>query len=507
MIDALELYVESASLDPAATFFWICDFCVRQAADDDSTAPDVVRSGEMIREIGHTVLYLEGWSPSPPALTRSWILWELFNSADPGVTFGVAMTKREQARFLVALEEGTAASITDSIDAEASEATTPSHRAAILAAVEEPHLRINSTVGQLLRGWLAEKGRAAVRDGSCDMVSFHLPVAVAGLLGQQGQVFEARAILEQVVKERVDVLGLHDEGTLVAKEALAVFLHDQGELKDSIKLYRQVVKGQENRLEPTNPDLLSAQTNLAVMLREQGELERARDLLEDVLEARKESLGLNHVDTLDSMMSLATLMGEQGGYSDGGEARMLLEDTVNGYELVFGARHQRTLNAELRLGLAMRENGDLDEAADLLEVVFESSKVELGPAHAHTLTAQLSLASLLALQGRRDESVEALFETVCTTRRETLGMLHDQTLAATSQHAAFLLASGRLDDACVMYERVVHGREEALGEEHEVRLGTECEGSICMLRMNACVAAIHCPFRYMYQHWYMVHLA
>ena len=66
-----------------------------------------------------------------------------------------------------------------------------------------------------------------MRDGSCDMVSFHLPVAVAGLLGQQGQVFEARTILEQVVKERVDVLGLHDEGTLVAKEALAVFLHDQ----------------------------------------------------------------------------------------------------------------------------------------------------------------------------------------------------------------------------------------------------------------------------------------
>ena len=96
LIDALELYVESTSLDPAATFFWICDFCVRQAADDDSTAPDVVRSGEMIREIGHTVLYLEGWSSSPPALTRSWILWELFNSADPGVTFGVAMTKREQ---------------------------------------------------------------------------------------------------------------------------------------------------------------------------------------------------------------------------------------------------------------------------------------------------------------------------------------------------------------------------------------------------------------------------
>ena len=126
------------------------------------------------------------------------------------------------------------------------------------------------------------------------------------------------------------------------------------------------------------------------------------------------------------MMSLATLMGEQGGYSDGGEARTLLEDTVSGYEMVFGAKHQRTLNAELRLGIAMRENGDLDEAAGLLEAVMESSKVELGATHAHTLTAQLSLASLLALQGRRDGAVEALFETVCAARRESLGPHHDQ---------------------------------------------------------------------------------
>lgn len=37
-----------------------------------------------------------------------------------------------------------------------------------------------------------------MRDGSCDMVTFHLPVAVAELLHQQGQAFEARTILEQV---------------------------------------------------------------------------------------------------------------------------------------------------------------------------------------------------------------------------------------------------------------------------------------------------------------------
>lgn len=80
---------------------------VRQAANDDGTSPDVVRSGEMIREIGHTVLHLESWSSSPPALARSWILWELFNSADPGVTFGVAMTRREQGTYTYTWEQGT----------------------------------------------------------------------------------------------------------------------------------------------------------------------------------------------------------------------------------------------------------------------------------------------------------------------------------------------------------------------------------------------------------------
>ena len=47
---------QSAQRDAATTYFWICDFCIRQ----NNAKEDVGRLGEMVTSIGRTVMYLEG---------------------------------------------------------------------------------------------------------------------------------------------------------------------------------------------------------------------------------------------------------------------------------------------------------------------------------------------------------------------------------------------------------------------------------------------------------------
>ena len=60
LADALQRWLaDHPERDPARTFFWVCDFCIRQTGGD--TKADVGRLGDMVRSIGHTVLFLDPW--------------------------------------------------------------------------------------------------------------------------------------------------------------------------------------------------------------------------------------------------------------------------------------------------------------------------------------------------------------------------------------------------------------------------------------------------------------
>ena len=77
LIERLEQYVEEKGLDADKTFFWVCDFCVRQSGGN---ADDVDRFGQVVQSIGKTVMFLEPWdkmiktrpSDRVNCLSRAW---------------------------------------------------------------------------------------------------------------------------------------------------------------------------------------------------------------------------------------------------------------------------------------------------------------------------------------------------------------------------------------------------------------------------------------------------
>lgn len=100
LITALNDYVAAQGLDPSSTYFWICNFSIRQNEGKES---DVPRLGEMVRAVGHTVMYLDAWD-SPQTLKRAWVIFELYHTADGGAKFEILMSQEQRNRFLKAVE-------------------------------------------------------------------------------------------------------------------------------------------------------------------------------------------------------------------------------------------------------------------------------------------------------------------------------------------------------------------------------------------------------------------
>ena len=57
LLDALSQFVAQDDLDPDTTFFWVCDYVIRQT----DVKTDLAHLSDCVAAIGHTVLLLEPW--------------------------------------------------------------------------------------------------------------------------------------------------------------------------------------------------------------------------------------------------------------------------------------------------------------------------------------------------------------------------------------------------------------------------------------------------------------
>ena len=139
LLDALEAWLAREGRDAGGTYFWICDFSIRQSGG--GTKADVARLGDVVRAVRHTVLFLDPWE-RPEPLARAWCLWELYHTVDCGARLDVVMSDEQRRRFRRALmnEDGGDGleSITravTSIDVERAETRKAKDRDMIMDAV------------------------------------------------------------------------------------------------------------------------------------------------------------------------------------------------------------------------------------------------------------------------------------------------------------------------------------------------------------------------------------
>eukprot|EP00964_Phaeocystis_antarctica_P047938 scaffold27760_cov57-Phaeocystis_antarctica.AAC.2 len=86
------------------TFFWVCDYVIRQT----NVGPDLELLGDCVSAIGHTVLLLEPWN-DPQTLKRAYCIKEVYHTQVSGAQFDMVMSTEQQRaleRALVSTEYG-----------------------------------------------------------------------------------------------------------------------------------------------------------------------------------------------------------------------------------------------------------------------------------------------------------------------------------------------------------------------------------------------------------------
>jgi tetratricopeptide (TPR) repeat protein len=425
LVDALQRWLQQhPERDPARTFFWICDFCIRQSGGD--TKADVGRLGDMVRAIGHTVLYLDPWH-APAPLLRAWCLWEIYHTVDGSATLDVVMSAEQQAHFTEALmgDYDCIAQALSEVSVRKAETRKAEDKEMIMTQVAELEggaQRLDEVIQERLREWVADAGRAAL--GA-------LPAA--------------------------------ERATSSLLNKLAMLLYHQGRLDEARPLLEEALTGRRAALGDAHPDTLTSVNNLATLLQDQGRLDEAQPLLEDTLAGKRAALGDAHSSTLTSISNLGGVLYAQGKLD---KARLLLEEALAGMRAELGDTHVDTLTLINNLGsLLLYGQGKAEEAWPLFVEALAGLRATLGAAHPTTLQSMNNLAMLLSFTGAMDQA-RPLFVEALAGERVALGNSHPQTLVSIHNFGQLLWEEGNLDGALAMFEEALAGNIATLGEAH-----------------------------------------
>jgi Tetratricopeptide repeat len=253
-------------------------------------------------------------------------------------------------------------------------------------------------------------------------------------------------------------LASHARGLSV----IADYLGYIGNYAAARALHQQVVEAREEVLGPEHPLTLTARASLARWAGQAGDATGARDQFAALLPVVGQCLGPEHSQTLTVRGSLARWAGQAG---DAAGARDQFAALLPVRERVFGPDHPETLATRASLAGWTAEAGDAagarDQFAALLPVVGQC----LGPEHSQTLTVRGSLARWAGqagdAAGARDQ-----FAALLPVRERVFGPDHPETLATRASLAGW---SGEAGDATVardQFAALLPVVERVFGPEH-----------------------------------------
>ncbi|MER8072845.1 tetratricopeptide repeat protein [Streptomyces sp. NPDC094034] len=216
---------------------------------------------------------------------------------------------------------------------------------------------------------------------------------VARSLAAQGQLSQARGLLEELVPRLGGILGEDHPVTLTSRHTLASVLDDQGHLQQARAIYEDVLTTRRGALGEHHPDTLTTHHNLAVVLHSQGHLDQARAIYEDILSTRRSALGEHHPDTLTTHHELARVLHAQGHLA---QARAIYEDILRTERDNLGENHPSTLTTRHNLATLLHHQGDHALAAAEMGAGLAALRRVLGPEHPDTLSTEKWLSIINA---------------------------------------------------------------------------------------------------------------
>lgn len=303
-----------------------------------------------------------------------------------------------------------------------------------------------------------------------------------------GRVIQALSLLEQVVADRVRILGTDHPYTLTTRANLATSYQSAGRHNEAVVLMEQVLVDHERILGADHPNTMTTRSNLAMMYQSAGRYPEAFSLNERVLTDHIRLFGDNHPDTVSSRESLAAVMRSiNETYANlvyRSPARMeetlvVLTHLLAQLERILGESHPDTLSTRSNLAAAYLTAGRPSEAIALSQQVLAQHEKVHGEENLDTLATRSNLAAAYLAAGRTSDAVE-LNQAIVTSYERIVGLDDPDTLTSLSNLASSYQAIGRISDAIEMNEKVLHVRCAVLGSDHPETLTTRANLATCL---------------------------
>jgi tetratricopeptide (TPR) repeat protein len=282
---------------------------------------------------------------------------------------------------------------------------------------------------------------------------------LAELLGRSGRVVEALTVCRLLLVDRTRALGPDDPDTLRTRDNLAGWLGRSGRVAEALTAYQQLLADQLRVLGPAAPDTLKTRNNLARWLGRSGRVSEGLAACRQLLADRTRVLGPDAPDTLTTRYNLTELVAWSGRVAEALAAcRQLLADRTR----VLGPDAPDTLTARNNVAELLGRSGRLAEAIPAFEQLVADRTRVLGPDSPYTLTTRDNLAKWLGRSERPAEGLR-LCEQVLADRTRVLGPDDPDTLTTRNNLAEMLGRSGRVTEGLAACRQLLFDRTRVLG--------------------------------------------
>lgn len=303
--------------------------------------------------------------------------------------------------------------------------------------------------------WQFDDAEVALSTITSDFEHMHGADAIASAYVSAGRLSDAIPLFEQILTNRIRILGNDHPDTMTSRDNLAGAYQDTGRLNEAVTLYEQTLADSIRVLGDDHPSTLASRNNLAGAYQEAGRLNEAISLFKQTLADSSRILGNDHPDTLIVRNNLA------GAYESDGrlnEAISLYEQILADNSRILGNDHPNTLVSRNNLAYANVLTDRLDNAIALYEQNLANRMLVMGIDHPQTLSTRNSLSHAYQLAGRLDEAI-SLSERTFSDSLRILGDRHPLTIffRLTLSHA--YRSAGRIEEADNLLEGV-DGSEE-----------------------------------------------
>ncbi len=226
---------------------------------------------------------------------------------------------------------------------------------------------------------------------------------LAALRTQQGAADEALELYRRALRIDRELYGDDDPRVAASLYGLGARYRLAGDPQRAEPLLRQAlaIYARSSDAQPTK--VASAESSLALVLHAQGRLQEARELLEHVLATRRRLLGDDHVQVATTEKNLAALLLDLDETAAAGD---LLERALQTLRRAHPAGHWMIADAESIWGSYLVALGRYETAEPVLLASLRTLAEVKGERHLHTRAARQRLVAFYEARGDEKKAAE-----------------------------------------------------------------------------------------------------